>query len=211
VRLDVFMQMFTLDLEEPNISYDVMPIARPELDYFKGTNILELIQRWRHPNSMMLLTKVTSVPEIATAARQSDAIDWCFDFLSNRETEILLVEAVFVAPLNLIGLAEEVPDGIARPLERFAVRLFETGVMARAFQQLGDCLSHGKEAALRGKVIPLASVLLLTNMEQPKFAFVVVCFLLACAENVLLQQLRAVEGSCRTCSRRWRNASTSRR
>jgi hypothetical protein len=210
--LDVYMHMFTLDLEERDIReifvilYHVMPAGGPELDYFKGTNILELILRWRHPNSMMLLTKVTCVAEIATAARQSEAVDWCFELLANRETEIVLVEAVFVALTNIVRFAEEVPDGIAWPPERLAVRLFETGVpvvlathrqnpdvMARAFQLFAECLPQGIEAALQGKVIALASVLLLTNMEQPKFAFVLVCFLWACADNGLVPQLRAVE------------------
>jgi hypothetical protein len=43
------------------------------------------------------------------------------------------------------------------------------------------------------KVIPLASVLLVTNMSRIGFVFVIMSFLWACASSGLIPQLRAVD------------------
>jgi hypothetical protein len=212
-HLDVYMKMFTLGFDEGETNelfgflYTIMPQKGPQLDYFKDTSILEYALTWRKPNAMMLMTKLTTVVDIATRVRQSEAIDWCFDLLANRETVPLLLEAVMIVLTNICHLPDPaaLPPLLAWPAPRLSQRLFETTVpivlschkmhvdlAARAFQLFAECVPHAKQAVADTKVIQLASVLLITNMKRIEFVFVLLSFLWACATSGLIPQLKAV-------------------
>jgi hypothetical protein len=203
------MKMFDLQLADRDINqifailYHVTPLAGPELERFNGSRIVALSLAWRKPNAMMLLAKVTALPEIATEARGGEVIDWCFDLLANRETELVMVEAALVVLTNLwrVDLVT-----VAWPTKRFAIRLFEVispllltchrtnlGIVEQGFSLFTECLAEGKEAVIQGKTIALASVLLFTYLERPRFVLVILGFLWSCADIGLLPQLRAVE------------------
>jgi hypothetical protein len=64
---------------------------------------------------------------------------------------------------------------------------------ARAFQLFAECAQYAKQAVSNMKVVPLASVLLVTNMIRIGFGFVIISFLWACATSGLIPQLKAVD------------------
>jgi hypothetical protein len=209
--LDVYLGMFQLELRESDFSslfallFHITQNRDGSMEYFKNTNILEYILRWKLVNSLLLLTKLSIVVEVGRAIRQSAATDWCFEFLENKETDPVIIEYVLLT-LSNIAQIRDLPMDISWPDGRFASRLFDSlvpvvmahykkseGLVTRALQLFADCVKDAPEKVVEAKVIPLASALLFTNLERVEIVRADIALLSVCEKEGLLPQLMAVK------------------
>jgi hypothetical protein len=128
--------------------------------------------------------------------------------LGDRETDPIVLEAAIVVLTNVTQLPDpaSLPSNLAWPIERISQKLFQTAVpvvlahhktrvdlVARAFRLFRECVPYATQALVTAKAIPLASVLIITNLKHIDLVFKIVSFLWVCANAGLVAHLKAVE------------------
>jgi tetratricopeptide (TPR) repeat protein len=209
--LEVYLKMFQLDLEDNDIMevfailYRALSVDESAIGFVKGTDLFDQVLRYRNPNALMVMTRMSKDPDVARRIRDSEAVDWMFELLANPDTNSVLIESVVVT-FSYISHLTDVGADVDWDGEKLARQIFESlvpicrsyyktnlDIVVRAFQVFTDVLKNAHEKAAEMKVIALASVLLILFIDQLELVLVDVTFLWACADQGLIAELRQVE------------------
>ncbi|KAH0790360.1 tetratricopeptide repeat protein [Histomonas meleagridis] len=165
--------------------------------------IIEIILEKKTMGALLLLSKLSLVPELLKQAETLGAIDWIFEMLKKEninEAEIIAASLIFSRILlrkisneekeNRILKANKIFDALA-PLLMKNTKNEE--VVATTFAAFSIAVNYAPEKAKEFKLIRLASVLLAMHMKMEDVAQNLVAFLYEAANSGLLDDVKEVK------------------
>ena len=210
-----------IELKEEEFDYAFILLYRlatkkEQLVQIGTSNVIEIINKTKTVGGLVLLSKLSQVPELARAATEEGAIDWVITKLEQNKENVQVVSAasILISQSFLHGeetdgkvsevLSEEDQKKKDDKLTKYAIKIIDilfplvkknskdVTLASNVYAAFAALVPYGNEAIVKHHVIQAASATLHLHIENESVVMNIVSFFFACTQNGLKKEIKDV-------------------